>query len=96
MNEERTGKCLRQTEHIRGHLLHLRVLRFHLLIKLTADITEILLKAAFNTNTITGGCQHNFSEKTCHLIIVLVDTICSTLKKRNNDLQNIQIKLKIE
>ena len=22
MNEERTGKCLRQVEHIRGHLLH--------------------------------------------------------------------------
>ena len=57
----------------------LRVFRFPLLIKLTADITEILLKAALNTNTLTGGCQHNFSEKTCHLIIMLVDTICSTL-----------------
>ena len=22
MNEEKTGKCLRQVEHIRGHLLH--------------------------------------------------------------------------
>ena len=22
MNEERTGKCLRQVEHIRGHLRH--------------------------------------------------------------------------
>ena len=22
MNEERTGKCLRQVEHIRGHLWH--------------------------------------------------------------------------
>jgi len=23
MNEERTGKCLRQVEHIRGQLLHI-------------------------------------------------------------------------
>ena len=24
MNEERTGKCLRQVEHIRGHLLNVK------------------------------------------------------------------------
>jgi hypothetical protein len=37
----------------------LRVFRFPLLIKLTAVITEILLKAALNTNTLTGG--HSFT-----------------------------------
>jgi hypothetical protein len=40
MHEERKGKCLRQVEHIRGHLTDRH------------DIAEILLKAALNTLTL--------------------------------------------
>jgi len=40
MNEERTGKCLRQVEHMRGHLWHIYSISVNQVIVTTIKLSK--------------------------------------------------------
>ena len=46
MNEERTGKCLRQVEHIRGHLRHIYSISVNQTIVTTVKLSNTIIIAS--------------------------------------------------
>jgi hypothetical protein len=76
MYEERTGKCLRQVEHIRGHLGH----RYSITVNQVMVTTVKLSKWWF---------QLNQEERLVHLASLLAATLYQWNPDRNHKLWNI-------
>ena len=68
MNEERTGKCLRQEEHIRGHLLH----------RYSITVNPVVVAIVQTFEVMNNVHQPN---RFAHKQIIWYDCLCP-LKKR--------------
>ena len=92
MNEERTGKCLRQVEHIRGHLWH----RY----SITVNQVQVLNSYVICSDTF---CHQNFSKRCVNQISwsienltkIVMDSVKNYVRQCTNhvreDIQNLYL-----
>ena len=65
MNEERTGKCLRQVEHIRGYLWHITVNQVMVAtVKFTTDMKSLKIPKRLIRSRKSEDRQYNARNKT--------------------------------
>ena len=75
MHTERTEKCLRQVEHIHGHLWHLYSLTVNKVMMATVKLSKLKTNLMWYTNTIFW--HHTHSNTLLYSIMYNIDKYCT-------------------